>query len=303
MSITLLICRKDGFSLQKVVSDINDNLKEWEIEFQLKINIISTEDIIKNLVTHSTIDQNLGKEIAVKNMGQGLQRHLIYTLLKLSAKYVDAKAPAKKEFSPDFSLIAFEEPEAFLHPSQQEFLNSSLNKLSEADGQQVIIATHSPIFVSHNIEDIPRIIRLKRNQGITNIYQITESVRDRILGSNHEFSLLLKNKLLDTSLNSDTVGKIKKLLGDTDDNTKMEEESLRYTLWLDSERCSAFFADIVLICEGASEKTLIFYLIHNKWDDFKEKRICVLDAMGKYNIHRYMSLFKHLWTEPLKLDR
>jgi len=65
-------------------------------------------------------------------------------------------------------------------------------------------------------------------------------------------------------------------------------------LWLDSERCSAFFADIVLICEGSTEKVFIDYLIKNKWDDIREKRIYVLDTMSKFNIHRYMNLFKEL---------
>ena len=83
-------------------------------------------------------------------------------------------------------------------------------------------------------------------------------------------------------------------MGDTDDDTRMEEEAIRYLLWLDSERCSAFFADIVLICEGATEKTFIDYLIKNEWSDLREKRIYILDAMGKFNIHRYMNLFKEL---------
>jgi len=55
-----------------------------------------------------------------------------------------------------------------------------------------------------------------------------------------------------------------------------------------------FFADMVLICEGSTEKTFIDYLIENKWDGPKYKRVCILDAMGKYNIHRYMNLFKEL---------
>ncbi|MGB9842218.1 MAG: TOPRIM nucleotidyl transferase/hydrolase domain-containing protein [Candidatus Bathyarchaeales archaeon] len=51
---------------------------------------------------------------------------------------------------------------------------------------------------------------------------------------------------------------------------------------------------MVLICEGATEKIFIEYLIENKWKDLAEKRVCVLDAMGKYNIHRFMNLFKEL---------
>jgi hypothetical protein len=77
---------KEGFSLNKLRNEINYNLREWEVEFNLNINPVELEDIIKNLVSHYAIDKNLDKEIDVKYLGQGLQRHLIYTLLKISSQ-------------------------------------------------------------------------------------------------------------------------------------------------------------------------------------------------------------------------
>ena len=285
---------KDGFSLSKLRKDINDSLKEWEVKFNLNINPVRPEDIIKNLVSHYAIDMNLDKEIDVKYLGQGLQRHLIYTLLKLSSQYTEKKTYEKKEFSPELILILFEEPEAFLHPGQQEFLNISLKSLSSEEGQQIIIATHSPIFVSKNITDIPALIKLKRDNGITQFFQVSENTQKIIIEENNELAQLLQSKLNDPSVDQSTKNRIRRIMGDTDDDTRMEEEAIRYLLWLDSERCSAFFADIVLICEGATEKTFIDYLIKNEWNDLREKRIYVLDTMGKYNIHRYMNLFKEL---------
>ncbi|MEM0201516.1 MAG: AAA family ATPase [Candidatus Micrarchaeaceae archaeon] len=286
---------KDGFSLSKLKEEIKDSLKEWEVGFDLNINPIEPEGIIKNLVSYSVEDRNLqDKNIDVKSFGQGLQRHLIYTLLKLSSQYTEKKTSEKKEFSPELTLILFEEPEAFLHPSQQEFLNASLKKLSSEKGQQVIVTTHSPIFVSKNIDDIPTLIRLKRDKGITQRFQVSKDTLRTITDQNNELAQELQNKLENKSIDEETKKRIKKIIGDTDDDIGMEKESIRYHLWLDSERCSAFFADIVLICEGATEKTFIDYLIKNKWDDIREKRIYVLDAMGKFNIHRYMNLFKEL---------
>jgi len=285
---------KDGFSLSKLRKEINDSLKEWEVEFNLNINPVSPEDIIKNLVSHYAIDKNLDKEIDVKYLGQGLQRHLIYTLLKLSSQYTEKKTYEKKEFSPELTLILFEEPEAFLHPGQQGFLNTSLKSLSSEDGQQVTVATHSPIFVSKNIDDISALIKLKRENGITKVFQVSEDTRKTIIQQNNELAQLLQTKLNEPSVDKSIKNRIKRIMGDTDDDTRMEEEAIRYVLWLDSERCSAFFADIVLICEGATEKTFIDYLIKNEWNDLKEKRIYILDAMGKFNIHRYMNLFKEL---------
>jgi Predicted ATP-dependent endonuclease of the OLD family len=285
---------KDGFSLSKLRKEINDSLKEWEVEFNLNINPVRPEDIIKNLVSYYAIDKNLDKEIDVKYLGQGLQRHLIYTLLKLSSQYTEKKTYEKKEFSPELTLILFEEPEAFLHPGQQEFLNTSLKSLSSEEGQQIIVTTHSPIFVSKNIEDITALIKLKRDNGITQVFQVSESTLKIIIKQNNELAQLLKSKLNDSSVDQPTKKGIRRIMGNTDDDTRMEEEAIRYLLWLDSERCSSFFADIVLICEGATEKTFIDYLIKNEWSDLREKRIYILDVMGKFNIHRYMNLFKEL---------
>ena len=285
---------EDGFSLSKLGEEINDSLKEWEVEFNLNINPVRTEGIIKNLVSHYVIDKNLDKEIDVKCLGQGLQRHLIYTLLKLSSQYTENKTYEKKEFSPELTLILFEEPEAFLHPGQQEFLNISLEELSSEKGQQIIIPTHSPIFVSKNIAVISNLVKLKRKNGITNVFQVSEDTLKTIIEKNNELVQLFQSKLNDPSISKSIKVEIKKRLGDTDNTIRMEEESIRYMLWLDSERCSAFFSDIVLICEGATEKVLIDYLIKNKWKNIRENRIYILDAMGKFNIHRYMNLFKEL---------
>jgi len=113
---------KDDFSIDELEKDINKEVESWNINFGLNINPIKPTDIVKNLVSHYVQDGNLdNKIVSIDSFGQGLQRHLIYTLLKLSTKYVESSTnEAKKEFNPDYTFILFEEPEAFLHPSQQE---------------------------------------------------------------------------------------------------------------------------------------------------------------------------------------
>ncbi|MDK2814138.1 MAG: putative ATP-dependent endonuclease of the family [Thermoanaerobacter sp.] len=286
---------KDGVSLENFRKEINKNLEGWGVEFNLVINPVGAEDIIKNLVTHNLIDKILEQEMDVSLYGQGLQRHLIYVLISLSAQYKEKSVSEKKDFSPDLTLILFEEPEAFLHPSQQEFLNFSLESLASEETQQVIISTHSPVFVSKNIEKIPSLLKLtKREEGVTESFQISKKSQQILIERNNELVNVFKEKLKDPLVDENTKRKIKEILGDTEDETRMEEEAIRYLLWLDAERCSAFFAEVVLICEGATEKVLIDYLIKNEWHDLKAKKIYVLDAMGKFNIHRYMNLFGEL---------
>jgi predicted ATP-dependent endonuclease of OLD family len=144
----------DEFSLNSLVQDINEQISHWEIDFGFKISAIKPEDIVKNLLNHYVTDRNLkDSEVDIDNLGQGLQRHIIYTLIRLSSKYVDKKTPKKKDFNPEFTLLLFEEPEAFLHPSQQEYLNLSLKRLSKEN--QILITTHSTTFVSKNINQLP----------------------------------------------------------------------------------------------------------------------------------------------------
>jgi len=263
----------DGISLKNLVKDINNEIKSWDIRFGVNINPIKPQEIIRNLIIHYLEDKNLvNQQMDVGSFGQGLQRHLIYILIKLSSKYKELPpVKDKKEFSPDFTLILFEEPEAFLHPTQQEILNISLKEISLENNQQVLATTHSTHFISRNIDDITSLVKLSKNGPETVIYQVNDATLQNILSENQE---------------------IKDILGEEITKKDIELESIRYYLWLDPDRCCAFFANIVLICEGLSEKALIDYLIKSKRLVFGDNdQIYILNAGGKYDIHKYMNLF------------
>jgi predicted ATP-dependent endonuclease of OLD family len=266
---------KDGVSLQNLVDDINKEIKDWDISFGVEINQIKPEEIIKNLVSHYLEEKHLeNKRLDISSFGQGLQRHLIYTLVKLSTKYKEAPTKKdKKEFSPDYTLILFEEPEAFLHPAQQEILNLSLKEISSAENQQVLISSHSSHFVNKNIDDITSIIKLCKDGPETRVYQINERGLQEILRENKE---------------------LKDILGEQTEVKDIDLESIRYSLYLDPDRCCSFFSDKVLICEGMSEKALIDCLIKEKKLVLKNSKVYILNASGKYDIHRYMNLFESL---------
>ncbi len=289
---------KDGFSLNELANDINNNFIEWDIKFGLDINTITTDNIVKNLISHYVEDNQLnGQRVPISSFGQGLQRHLIYTLIRVGAKYMDKKQEKKKEFSPDLTIILFEEPEAFLHPAQQELLNVNLKKWSEDMDQQILCSTHSSIFVSKNIESLPSLLKVIRDKGKTEIYQIKKEALNDLFTENNSMFKMFSDIIADPAVPQDIINKIKNIgLGsnETKDDLKLEEESLKYFLWLDGERSASFFAKHVFICEGATEKIFLDHLLNTKWDYLKAKHIYFLDAMGKYNIHRYMNLFGKL---------
>lgn len=288
--------KSDEFSLNNLKMDINEELQNWDIEFGLRINPISPNDIVKNLFSHYITDKHLNnKEVDINSLGQGVQRHIIYILIKLTAKYVEKKLSDKKEFSPDFTLILFEEPEAFLHPTQQEQLNLNLSKISK--DSQVLITTHSPLFISKNIETLTSLIKLKRENGKTNIFQITKNQLDDLFSDNASLFKYFSDLLKNSSIPEEIITKIKQNhLGENDPDlaAKTYDESFKFFLWLDAERSSLFFAKHVIICEGATEKSFFNLLLDSEWQDLRNKQIYFLDSLGKYNIHRFMNLFKFL---------
>lgn len=289
---------KDDFSIEQLEKDINSEIGNWNIKFGLNINSIQPNDIVKNLVSHYIQDGNLDNQtVKIDSFGQGVQRHLIYSLLKLSSKYSDTNPlKDKKEFNPDLTLILFEEPEAFLHPSQQEKLNINLRKLSLEYAQQILITTHSPLFVSKNIESLDSLIKINRNES-TELFQIKKEKIQELTDKNIGLFKHFKNILLDSTQDELLKKKIRKknLASDKSDEIEQtESEKFKFSLWMDSERTSLFFAKKVLICEGASEKIFIDYLINNKWAELKDEHLYILDSLGKFNVHRFMNLFGQL---------
>ncbi|MDY0324632.1 MAG: AAA family ATPase [Candidatus Cloacimonadaceae bacterium] len=285
--------KENGF-LSEIATPINKALSEWDIKLDMSVNPVSTDDISKGLIKPSFVDKMLGEDgFELDRYGHGFQRSVIYELIKLSPTFKDEKDNAKKEFNPDFDLILFEEPEAFLHPAQQEIMALNLRMLGNTDNQQVFITTHSPIFVGKNSGQIPQIVRLMKVDGVSKFFQLKQSDLNDLFSSNRDFLKVLKD-YIDNSSDSKKQKEVAQHFVDSapQEEISLQHEKFRYQLWLDSDKASMFFADKVLLVEGATEKALFNYLLSDQWHDLSQQRIFVVDALGKYNFHRFMSLFK-----------
>lgn len=75
-----------------------------------------------------------------------------------------------------------------------------------------------------------------------------------------------------------------------DDDLELDMEAVKYFLWLDPDRCGMFFAPRVLIVEGPTEKVFLEYLIEKDKLRIPAGSIFILEAMGKFNIHRFMNI-------------
>lgn len=266
----------EGHSLQSIETDISKELSDWGANFRLNINPVGVDDIIKGLINHEIFDESLNKAQPISAYGQGFQRSVIYTLIRVAAKYSSKKStPKKKEFVPELTWILFEEPEAFLHPTQVSVLNSDLRSLAESDTSQVLLSTHNPLFATHSIRQITAICRLQREDCQTKTYQISKPDLNAVLTVNQQDA----QAWLAAGIPIDP------------DDLRIDMEAIKYALWLDEKRSAAFFAEKVLLVEGPTETALLSYMFDRGLLP-NCKGVFILDTIGKYNIHRFMRIFQ-----------
>ena len=283
---------ENGF-LSQIAQPINNALNQWGVELDLSVNHISPEIITKSLISYSFTDKILGNAgFGLERFGHGFQRAVIYELFRLASSIQQETQNKTNEFDPNYTLLLFEEPEAFLHPSQQENLAYYLRQFGKESGQQVIVTSHSPVFVSKNSDELEQICRIQKDNGVSQIYQLKEADEETLICSGGDFLNVLKQYIEDPTVTQSNKKKAKDLVK----NAPTEEiahqyEEFRFQLWLDADRASMFFADKVLLVEGATEKALFNYLLANDWHDLTKERILVVDALGKYNFHRFINLF------------
>lgn len=269
----------DKRSLKGLEARINEEIKGWGASFNIDVATPQEDDIVKSLVRHSVTDNQLNQALGSGSFGHGFQRYLIFTLIRVASTYTPEKPePKKKEFSPQLELLLFEEPEAFLHPPQQDELDSSLRRLAAQPERQVLASTHSPHFVSYNTDDIAGLVHVQKQDAITKIGQISREGLKDVFEDNQEINSIFKGAELDPSQD-------------------IELEEIRHFLWLNPERCGMFFADRVLIVEGVSEQVVANYLFKTGQIGVAGKGVFVLEARGKYNIHRFMNLLGKLEIE------
>ena len=267
----------DGRSLFGMSSELNQLLAAWNAEFALSFRTPPVKELLKSMLDWHFVDGDHGERQEASQYGSGFQRFFIYSLIRLAADYAPPKAARQAgEFSPTMTLVLFEEPEAFLHPHSQVNLSRSLKELSRSGQWQVICATHSPLFASRNTDDISSLTRLARQNGTASARQINSIEWSDLVADNQA----VYDHLTDIDIQPE-------------DRT-VEMEAMKFFLWLNPDRASAFFASQILLVEGPTEVALINRLVDDDRLPSGIAGLYVFDCMGKYNIHRFMNLFGRL---------
>jgi len=233
---------------------VEAELKKWQTTISVEITPPDIDDALK-VGTSVWVDDGVATDVIRK--GHGLQRALIFALIKAWAK-VSKEIKKKEELdltkevkntrkASESNFYIFEEPELYLHPQAQRELYSSLRELSELNNQ-VVLSTHSSSFV--DLEMYKSICKVYKND-------IEEGTK-KLQYSGELFTL--------------------------DDDKK----NFNLAYWINPDRGELFFAEKVILVEGATDKMIIPFLA-KKLGVFKYE-YSIIDCGGKDCIRTYMHL-------------
>lgn len=226
----------------------------------------------------------------VDRKGHGLQRALVLTLLQHLAKAsqplplideakgdaVEQAEEVKVNVAPPLPglILAIEEPELYQHPTKQRHFARILTELSAnglegvATQMQVIFASHSSYFISMDRFQEIRIARKRAIEGV----KFKECVLD--------FATLddvnIRNE--QAFLKEPGTWKAKDLAG------KLHV--------LDQDLSEGFFADLVVLVEGVSDRAALYGVAQMLNMDFEANGIAIVVAGGKDNVDKVAPVFQ-----------
>ncbi|MBO9347232.1 MAG: ATP-dependent endonuclease [Chloroflexus sp.] len=240
--------------LAELEKSIEEELQSWGV----KVNIEVTPPELERLFELGTgIHLNDGVNTSADRKGHGLQRAMMFALLRLWAKVIrsdrqmDTEAQVTPRKQSDSVIFAMEEPELFLHPHAQRKLSASLREIAETAEHQVFVCTHSTHFV--NVE------RYK------------------------EIAIITKE-------NPQEGSRARQCTCELFEGNDLAERKKRFHMaqWINPDRGEMFFAKRVVFVEGETEK-VIFPFLAEKLGMF-DSEVSIIDCGSKHNLPLYMEI-------------
>lgn len=196
---------------------------------------------------------------SLARMGHGLQRSYLLALLQELASSDTPNAPTL--------ILACEEPELYQHPPQARHLADVFSQLALGNNQ-VLVTTHSPLFVSGDgFEDV-RLVRTP---------------------ARHTGSLI-------SSLTFDTLcARIRTALGE-DPSRKLEGLIAKIHQALRPHVAEMFFARVPILVEGLEDASYITTALHHsgQWDEFRRLGCHIIPVNGKDKLIQPLAIAKEL---------
>jgi len=245
--------------LSELLSDFFSGC-DLEIEFETPT--------LEFLLSSPKIYVNDGFRNVVENKGHGLQRAVIFTILRYYAKNMISKSEGKRNL-----ILAVEEPEIYMHPQAQRTIRRVFRSIAEG-GDQVIFSTHSSLFV--DVANFDEIIRMEA------VYEERDGKRTNKCTAWQ----LPMSKMIE-----DLVARNPNLKG------KVTAESMRdlYSNAYNPRRNEGFFASKIILVEGLTEEySLPIYADVLPECAFDPQGISVVECGGKGAMDRLFRIFNEL---------
>ncbi|MCH6255588.1 ATP-dependent endonuclease [Puniceicoccaceae bacterium K14] len=240
---------------------LGDFFKDVDLEIEFEAPTLET------ILTSPKLFVNDGFRNAIENKGHGLQRAVIFTILR---RYAEFMAEDGDKDSHRSIFLAVEEPELYMHPLAQRTIRSVFKALADQSAQ-VMYSTHSSLLVDVSYFD--EVIRLETEIG---------SNGDR---SSTAYQLSVQ-ELID-----DVVSRNPNL------KEKISEQSIRdlYSHAYNPRRSEGFFATKIILVEGATEEySLPIYANAIEGLNLDSQGISVVECGGKGPMDRLYRIFNEL---------
>ncbi len=153
---------RSGRYLNKQFRDLSSSSTDVALDWDDTTSVVDlAEPTIRSVIKDGEV---IG---APDRFGHGLQRTYLVALLAVVARLGAAGGTSPR------LLLGIEEPELYQHPPQARFLADSICKLTE-QGAQVIVSTHSPLFVDARKLDQIRVIRKAAGSSKCGFWSVDE---------------------------------------------------------------------------------------------------------------------------------
>lgn len=195
---------------------------------------------------------NNGHLSSIERQGSGAQRTLLWTALK----YISESGKKKGMLSGRPHLLLIDEPEMCLHPSAIRDASDALYGLPQSGNWQVMITSHSPIFIDLSKDN-------------TTVVRVDKDSNGEVRGT--------------------TVFRPEKAQLDDDD-----KQNLKLLNICDPYVAEFFFGGRIVVVEGDTEYTAFNYIKSLYPDDYRD--VHIIRARGKATIASVVKILNHFGT-------
>jgi len=270
---TLLNRSENGeriYEIKRIESRLNKLMSEL-MECDIEIEMAMPQ--LKEVFGGAKIYADDGLRTTIEMKGHGLQRSMIFTILRAYAELSHSKKAGEKA-SERSTIFAIEEPELYLHPQSQRTLMNVFREIASGK-DQVIYATQSSLFVDISYFDQ---ICLMRREKKNDKYESTP------------------NQLPISKFIEDL--KARKGIRATEKGIRE-----RYYNAFNPMINEGFFGDKVIVVEGPSEQYALPIYAEALKFNFDKNNISVVHNHGKGQMDRLLRVFNgfkiptYLWFD------